>query len=429
MFYCGASVTLTDTLLLSRANDNGNGVDIVGISIDADEFQIPNKADLIGTGIAQNESREIIIEFTGDQVGTYSGTLELVVDLGDCFDILHVPVNAGLVEPTTQVAGGAFGSVAKGSTGQTQVTVENTSLLPITLNMPTDVFPFALVDSEPELPMELAAGTSVTLTFEFTPDAEREYEEAVELPATGDCDFIIPVTLTGTGTAIPADPVEFCIDGTYAGLVGDSVNIIIRSSESMSLNVPTDLSFTVHFDPRRLQFLGTVPEQGIDILKNDPGRMQVRQNGVTQTEGEQLQFLFRMLGGSGEETFVTLTSVLAEQGELTVSACPDSAQVRIAHRCIVSGLSFGKYPNKLEAARPNPAHSVVEVTFQQLEDARAVLQVWDAEGREVLRPFEQELTGGRYVVRFAIDELPSGLYYYGIAAGSYREVRKLLISR
>jgi len=91
--------------------------------------------------------------------------------------------------------------------------------------------------------------------------------------------------------------------------------------------------------------------------------------------------------------------------------------------------TFGKYHNLLGEATPNPAVTAVEVTYQQLEDARAVLRVWDMNGREVLRPLDEELPGGRYTVRFSVSELPSGRYLYSIDAGMYREVKGMVIQR
>ena len=141
-----------------------------------------------------------------------------------------------------------------------------------------------------------------------------------------------------------------------------------------------------------------------------------------------LEFLTLVGPSDSSDAIVRLDSIGTSSNVVRLTHCTDSAYVTIKSDCIV-GVRFGKFLNKLEGSIPNPSGSIVEVTYQQLEDARAVLRIYDINGREVLRPLDAILPGGRYTVRFDVSDLPSGRYIYEISVGTYREAKGMGVER
>ena len=57
------------------------------------------------------------------------------------------------------------------------------------------------------------------------------------------------------------------------------------------------------------------------------------------------------------------------------------------------------------------------------------LSVYDMLGREVAVLVHERMGAGIHTVKFDASNLPSGVYFYRLQAGSYVETRKLLLLR
>jgi hypothetical protein len=55
------------------------------------------------------------------------------------------------------------------------------------------------------------------------------------------------------------------------------------------------------------------------------------------------------------------------------------------------------------------------------------LKVYDILGREVATLVNEEKPAGEYEVEFNGSNLPSGIYFYQLKAGSYVETRKMVL--
>ena len=55
------------------------------------------------------------------------------------------------------------------------------------------------------------------------------------------------------------------------------------------------------------------------------------------------------------------------------------------------------------------------------------LSIFDAAGRLVSELFDKSLQAGEYEIGFDASELPSGVYYYRLESGSYKETRKMVL--
>jgi hypothetical protein len=76
---------------------------------------------------------------------------------------------------------------------------------------------------------------------------------------------------------------------------------------------------------------------------------------------------------------------------------------------------------------PNPFNPSTVIGFQLSVKSRVTLKVFDVNGREVVTLVDGEMTAGNYAVRFEARELASGVYFYEIKAGRFRQRKKMII--
>jgi len=89
---------------------------------------------------------------------------------------------------------------------------------------------------------------------------------------------------------------------------------------------------------------------------------------------------------------------------------------------LVSAHSF-----KLKQNYPNPFNPSTTFLFDLPNRIFVSLNVFDALGRDVSNIVSEDLAAGKHSVRWNAGELPSGVYFYRMQAGSYTETKKLLL--
>jgi hypothetical protein len=93
---------------------------------------------------------------------------------------------------------------------------------------------------------------------------------------------------------------------------------------------------------------------------------------------------------------------------------------------------------------PNPFNPTTKIKFeipalsfplaQQISEASSVgnpviLKVFDIAGREVATLVNEKLQPGFYEVTFDGSNLPSGVYFYRLTAGSFKDTKKLVLQK
>ena len=86
-------------------------------------------------------------------------------------------------------------------------------------------------------------------------------------------------------------------------------------------------------------------------------------------------------------------------------------------------------PEKFELSQnyPNPFNPVTHLGFGISNLGFVSLKVFDISGKEVRTLVNETKTPGYYEVEFDGSNLPSGIYYYKLEAGSFSQVRKMMI--
>jgi hypothetical protein len=78
---------------------------------------------------------------------------------------------------------------------------------------------------------------------------------------------------------------------------------------------------------------------------------------------------------------------------------------------------------------PNPFNPVTTVNYQIPELSFVTLKVYDVLGNEVAALVNEEKPIGNYVVEFSANNLPTGIYFYRLQAGSFVETKKMVLMK
>jgi aminopeptidase N len=82
---------------------------------------------------------------------------------------------------------------------------------------------------------------------------------------------------------------------------------------------------------------------------------------------------------------------------------------------------------KLYQNFPNPFNPVTQITYDIPKRALVTLKVYNAIGQLVIQPVNEMKEAGNYLLEFDASNLPSGVYYYEIKAGSFTDSKKMVL--
>lgn len=84
---------------------------------------------------------------------------------------------------------------------------------------------------------------------------------------------------------------------------------------------------------------------------------------------------------------------------------------------------------KLGQNIPNPCSRYTTISYSLPATEKVSIRLYDILGRELKTLINEEKPRGEYQLNFDVSSLSSGLYFYTIRAGEYRESRKLVVER
>jgi hypothetical protein len=76
---------------------------------------------------------------------------------------------------------------------------------------------------------------------------------------------------------------------------------------------------------------------------------------------------------------------------------------------------------------PNPFNPSTKITYTLPERGNVSLKVYDLLGGEVAQLVNGEIEAGSYDISFNAVNLPSGIYFYKLQAGSFIETKKMIL--
>ncbi|MCX6122267.1 MAG: T9SS type A sorting domain-containing protein [Ignavibacteriales bacterium] len=105
-------------------------------------------------------------------------------------------------------------------------------------------------------------------------------------------------------------------------------------------------------------------------------------------------------------------------------------------RVPISALTTGvnernELPNDFNLSQnyPNPFNPTTTISFSLPSKSYVSLKVFDALGREVSVLVSDEMAAGTYSKQWNANNLPSGVYFYRLQAGTFSETKKLILLR
>lgn len=82
---------------------------------------------------------------------------------------------------------------------------------------------------------------------------------------------------------------------------------------------------------------------------------------------------------------------------------------------------------ELQQNYPNPFNPVTNLDFAIPNSCRVILRIYDVTGRTVATLLNANKKPGNYTVSFNASNLPSGIYFYQLQAGSFTETKKMIL--
>lgn len=82
---------------------------------------------------------------------------------------------------------------------------------------------------------------------------------------------------------------------------------------------------------------------------------------------------------------------------------------------------------KLVQNYPNPFNPTTTIIYDLPKESTVKLKVFNSIGKEIRTLVNERQNAGRYTIDFDGSNLSSGVYYYSLTAGEYREVRKMVL--
>jgi hypothetical protein len=81
----------------------------------------------------------------------------------------------------------------------------------------------------------------------------------------------------------------------------------------------------------------------------------------------------------------------------------------------------------LEQNYPNPFNPTTTIGLGVQEKSNVKITILNAIGEEVAIVLNEQIEAGYHTVEFHADNMPSGVYFYQLKAGSYFEIKKMLL--
>jgi len=78
---------------------------------------------------------------------------------------------------------------------------------------------------------------------------------------------------------------------------------------------------------------------------------------------------------------------------------------------------------------PNPFNPTTNIEFTVPTSGMVRLEIANVLGQQIASLVDQTMSAGRYIVQFNATNLPSGLYFYRLTAGTTVITRKMMLMK
>ena len=141
--------------------------------------------------------------------------------------------------------------------------------------------------------------------------------------------------------------------------------------------------------------------------------------------------------GSGLDTTITIFNTDGDQSfSFTFAACPDSIQFDPDKWILRDALKVPSpvtrdplipQETSLQQNYPNPFNPTTTIHYELSEKTWVTLAIYDILGRKLITLFDKEQPAGYYSPQWVALNVPSGIYFYRLRAGTFSETKKMAI--
>jgi hypothetical protein len=122
-------------------------------------------------------------------------------------------------------------------------------------------------------------------------------------------------------------------------------------------------------------------------------------------------------------------SLSMDQDGVLYAASPDSGIFKISTplEAVKAGTATAPNGPALYQNYPNPFNPMTKIQYSISKLSIVKMKIYDMLGREVATLVNEQRAAGNYAVKWDASNLPSGVYFYQLRAGSFVETKKLLL--
>ncbi len=162
--------------------------------------------------------------------------------------------------------------------------------------------------------------------------------------------------------------------------------------------------------------LAVISGSGLKLLSGDL----VHSAAITYVNPKTIQFSYTAPGSAGSDTLYATI----DRGYSGAYNWTPNKGFKIY---TVSGIVNNETPVSFYMNQnfPNPFNPVTKITYGIAKASNVKVTVYDMTGRQVSSLVNEYQNAGNYFVNFDASKYSSGIYYYKIEAGDFREVKKM----
>ena len=211
------------------------------------------------------------------------------------------------------------------------------------------------------------------------------------------------------------------------GSISSSVTLAISGPATLVAGATGSYTLTVT--------ASSITKSGVDIAAS---------SGTLATNDSQLKLASSELthsstkAGTGSVTWSFKYTAPATAGSVTIYASGSSAKASINKTTFAitvtsatdvkeAGMKTTEF--KLNQNYPNPFNPSTKISYSLPKDEYVTLNVYNIAGKEVAKLVDGLRSAGEYSVSFNASELPSGVYFYKLNAGSFSQIKKMVLTK
>jgi hypothetical protein len=196
------------------------------------------------------------------------------------------------------------------------------------------------------------------------------------------------------------------------------------------------LSFTttLYHNPTALKYIGYSIQQASNVSAT-PDSITIQFNQLdTLAAGKLGEIYFKVVV---PDTVISSMSVRTYDFRsdslqfLDIFPIGTAAQCKVGGQCGITHLKFIGLQPALQQNAPNPFSESSVISFSVQEKAPIVLQIFDTHGKVVKTILDgsKVFSSGTYSIDILADELESGVYFYELQSGIFRQTKMMMIAR